>query len=176
MTRITSAEPRVTLILLFCCACRIGAQEPVERPSDDSGVKLPALLSAKPLPENANDDALKKLLKARYNAALAGAREWYERKEILKHYATLGENLDTEFGLWKLVVQSGLEAFDKPADKVALLTDYVELTKDFEHLERMRLEAGRVETKHVRRTEYERLNAEVLLLRARREPDGSTAK
>jgi hypothetical protein len=67
------------------------------------------------------------------------------------------------------VVRAGLEVFDKPAERVALLTDYLEALKQAEKVEQGRYEANRCGIAPVHRARYERLEAEVGLLRAKRE-------
>jgi hypothetical protein len=69
------------------------------------------------------------------------------------------------------LLQAGLELCDKPADKVALLTQYVELTKATEKFAQARSEAGRGTETAIHRLRYQRLDAEIQLLRAKREAD-----
>jgi hypothetical protein len=66
------------------------------------------------------------------------------------------------------VLQAGLEASAGPAEKVALLSDYLQLTKEAEQKEEERYSVGRCKIGHVHRARYERLDAELRLLRAKR--------
>ena len=73
-------------------------------------------------------------------------------------------------------LQAGLELCDKPADKVALLTQFVELTKATEKMAQGHLEAARGTESALHRLRYQRLDAEIQLLRAKREADKAKGK
>lgn len=140
--------------------------EPASRRSE---VKFPAFLSAKPLQPDPKDDELRKLLKERYNAALAEARDYYAYEQLVNGRPWLLDGPDAEYARWNRLVDSGLELCDKPADKVALLTKYLELAKDTELVEKLRSEAGERRAGSYQRAKFERLQAEIRLLRAKRE-------
>src|SRR3954451_22323154 len=82
---------------------------------------------------------------------------------------TLLADPDHLYGPWQRLVKAGLELCAKPAEKVTLLTHYLEMTKEAEHLEQARYDAGRVHITELHRARYERLGAELQLLRAKRE-------
>jgi outer membrane protein TolC len=73
-------------------------------------------------------------------------------------------------------VQAGLELWDKPAEKVALLTQFVELAREAEKIAQTRHDAARASVVELHRTRYQRLDAEIQLLRARREADKAKGK
>jgi len=135
--------------------------------------KPPALLTAKPLQDDPKDDELRKLLKARYNEALGEAKAYHE-------FGKLGVdtiiNLDDLYGRWQRLVQARLELCDKPTEKVELLSQYVELTKELEKADQSRLDAHRIPKYELHRARYQRLDAEVQLLRAKREADKTKGK
>jgi hypothetical protein len=128
-------------------------------------MKLPALLTAKPIKEEPKDDELRKLLKGRYNEAVAEMQGRY--KEFLVGRGTF----DAMFEVAQRIVTSGLELSDKPAERVTLLTQYVELAIEVEKITQARYDASRIPDTDVHRAHYERLNAEIQLLRAKRAID-----
>jgi len=140
-----------------------------QKPADEPEVKLPALLAGKPLKEDPKDDELRKLLKARYNEALGEAREYYELRG--RPFVCLRGDPDDLYEPWQRLVQARLEVCDSPPEKVALLTQYVEMTKEAEKYDQVRYDAGRVPITILHRARYERLDAELKLLRAKREAD-----
>jgi hypothetical protein len=140
-------------------------------------VRYPALLAAKPLQEDPKDDELRKLLKARYNAVLAEARDEYAFEEFVKRRGPSQlDDPDGRYAWLKRFVEAGLDLCDTPAEKVAILANYLEVAKELERLEKVRYEAGRSVVGSLERTRYERLDAEIQLLRARREANGGKNK
>ncbi len=131
--------------------------------------KVPALLAAQPLKEDPRDDELRKLLKARYNEAVA------EVKALHKMLLAGRGTIDSCVGAGRRLVQAGLELCDKPADKVTLLTQFVELTQMAEKSIQARL-AFNGTSADLHRARYQRLDAEIQLLRARREADKAKGK
>ena len=158
----------MSLYLLMTLAGSSASQPPPKKPPARPEEKVPTLLTAKPLKVDPKDDELRKLLKARYNEALAEAKGYYEFEKLPVDRII---NFDDLYGRWQRLVQAGLELCDKPAEKVTLLTQYVELTKDLEKAEQKRFDAGRVPEYALHRARYQRLDAEVQLLRAKREAD-----
>jgi hypothetical protein len=144
------------------------AQQGEER--DPSKVKLPALLSAKALAALPGDDEPRKLLKAKYNEAAGEAKSCYQE------YWRGDCSQDQLYGACKRLVQASLELTDKQAERVALLTRYVETTAAAEKIMQERFEVGRCSIGDVHRARYERLDAEIRLLRAKREPEKTKDK
>jgi hypothetical protein len=161
-------EAWLSLALFLLPASYSAAQAPQRRP-DPSGTKLPSLLTAKPVKEDPKDDELRKLLKARYNDAVG------EMKVLSKMYREGRAGTDAllnEAG--QRLVRAGLELYDKPAERVALLTQYVELTMLVEKVVQGRYDTGQPVARELHRARYQRLDAEIRLLRAKRE--GGQAK
>jgi hypothetical protein len=140
------------------------AQEPQPQLNQPE-ITAPALLSAKPLKEDPKDDELRKLLKARYNEGVGEVKMRHEQYKF-----GLG-GIDDLFQAGQRLVQAGLELHDKSAEKVVLLTQYLELTKDIEKLSQTRYDAGLSQPAELCRARYQRLDAEIQLLRAKREAD-----
>jgi hypothetical protein len=146
------------------------AQAPQPQP-EKAKTKVPALLTGQPLKEEPKDDELRKLLKARYNEALAD-------KETLSEVSKAGRaDYDLVVEARQRLLQAGLELCDKPTDKVALLTQFVEQTKAAEEFIEARKQAGRnTGSPTIHRLRYQRLDAEIQLLRAKREADKAKEK
>ncbi len=174
MKSVTRPEPWMALCLLLTLVGSAAAQAPQpQKPPAQPQVKLPAILTAKPLQDDPKDDELRKLLKARYNEAVSELKAYYEEESLgVDRLYTL----DELYKPWQRLVQAGLELCDKPAEKVALLTQYVEITKEAEKNHKARYDAGRESIKYLHRARYERLDAEIQLLRANREADRATDK
>jgi hypothetical protein len=147
-------------------AAAVGNSPAQEAPPQKAEVKYPALLAGKPIPEDPKDDKLRKLLKARYNAVLAEARFTYTQEYCGR------DNPNHRYVMWQRLVRSGLELCDKPAEKVAIRKNHLELTREAEALEKARLEAGRGGIDSYERARYERFQAEIQLLRAEHEAAG----
>jgi hypothetical protein len=148
----------LALLLVAYCATPAptrapGGQEP----------ELPALLKAEPVKVDPKDDELRKLLKERYNEALA------EIDERSRRVLGILETPDTLLGAAERFVRAGLELSGKPADQVALLEKYVEFAKAVEQAVDVRIKAGvRNFTKgDLHQAKYARADAEVQLLRAK---------
>src|SRR5262249_46245 len=143
-----------------------------QKPGEILEGKLPALLSAKPAQAEPSDDELRKLLKARYNAALAEAKKFHEFRELASNTAVeLLPNAHGMYGRWQRLLHAALELYQKPTEKIALLDQYLDMTKDAEKIEQARFDAGRSRIDDLQRARYERLDAEIRLLRAKREAD-----
>jgi hypothetical protein len=171
MMRSSGFESRPLLwLLLALLGSSAAPAKPPEKPADKPRLKLPALVSGELLKEDPNDDPLRKLLKARYNAALSEARDYFEFEHLTRHSAVDAIfSQDELYALSQRVVQSGLEACDTPAEKIALLSKYVDFAKAAERTQEEWRKAGRCRAGAVHRARYERLGAEVQLLRVKRE-------
>jgi hypothetical protein len=134
-------------------------------------------LSAKPFKEEPKDDDLRKLLKAQYNEALGELKDYYELENAAnRNGVTLRGDPDDLYGPWQRLVRAGLELCDKPDEKIALLKQYLEMTKEAEKVAQQRYDTGRVRIGALNRARYERLGAEVQLIRAKREADKRIGK
>jgi hypothetical protein len=151
----------VFAVLTLLMAARVIAQdkEPQKDPPKD---KKPALLDRKPLKADPKDDELRKLQIARYNEAIAELQEWnaiVERGQTSPHVL---------FEAAVRVTHAGLEVYDKPDDRINLLTEYVELTRMVEKVFETRAGFGVVSKADVDRATYNRIDAEIQLLKAKR--------
>jgi hypothetical protein len=173
MTGTIRLEPWLALSLFILVVGGSPGQEAApKKPVDDPEVKLPALLSAKPLVAGPRDDALRKLLKARYNEAVSEAREHYAYEKLASERGiALLRDQGRFYRMWERVVQAGLELCDTPAEKVALLAQYLDVTREVERQAQAEHAAGRIKAGELHRARYARLDAEVRLLRAKREAD-----
>jgi hypothetical protein len=124
----------------------------------------------KPLEANAKDDELRKLQIERYNETLV---ELASLIELVLRGSKTPERL---FDAQKRFVQSGLEVFDKPEDRITLLTDYVAMAKDAEKVFQAQLQAGRVAQADAHLATYNRIDAEIQLLKAKRPAEKPKAK
>jgi hypothetical protein len=130
--------------------------------------KMPALLTAPPLRIESNEEPLRALLKARYNEAVSESREHYRfRKNLEEEGLDSRVDVDRFYQRWERVISSGLEVLEKPSDRVALLAQYVEVLRNIEKLEEINVAARRLPPADLHRARYERINAEIQLLRAR---------
>lgn len=161
------------LFPLVMLAGNLAAEAPQARQAPvQPEVKVPTLLTAKPVKEDPKDDDLRKLLKARYNEAVAEMEARY--KEFLSGRER--GTFDAMVEVAQRLVQSGLELNDKPAERAALLAQYVELTKEVEKIAQARFDVARIPVDELHRARYQRLDAEIQLLRAKREVDKAKGK
>ena len=164
-------------LLLVAVGSSAGQDSPPREPPNEQpqqrAVKLPALFAYDPIKEEPNDDASRKLLKARYNALLAEARIVCARLQ----FGWCGkDDEDHRYGLWQRFIQAAMSLYDDPTERLAILANYVELAKDEVELMRLRHKVGRCRIGDVHRAEYERLNAEIQLLNAKQEIDRTKKK
>lgn len=138
-----------------------------QKPHARTKVKLPALLSGKPLKEDPSDDEMRKLLKARYNESVAALKEYYELTS-LPGVDTI-YSLDELYGGWHRLLTAGLALSNRPGEKIALLTQYIDIVKAIEKDQQARYDAGRTHLTDLHRARYERLDAEIQLLQAKRQ-------
>jgi hypothetical protein len=159
-------DPWVSFSLLLILAWSLPAQPPPDQP----GTKVSDLLAAPPLKLAPADDELRKLLKARYNEALAEMQQqaalYQKGRSAFDSFAEAGQR----------VMQARLELSDTPADKVAVLAQFVELNRTAEAMARARFESARGTEAAIHRARYQRLDAEIQLIRARREANKAKGK
>jgi hypothetical protein len=152
----------LTFALLVVQTNGVIAQDP-QPPRQGGGDKLPAILAAKPLPEDPKDDALRKLLKARYNEAVA------EMKDCFLEFQAGRTTIDSMLGASQRVQQAGLQLSSSPADRVKLLESFLEMAKEVERINQALVEAGKVRSAELHRARYVRIDTEIRLLRAKQE-------
>ena len=134
-----------------------------EQKSEEPKVFDPALIEMKPLAADPKDDEMHKLLKERFNAALGETQAMYKR-------AVNGvSSFESLFDAANRLKHAGLEAFDDPKDKTALLEKFIELAKHVEKITEVREKAGRIGAEELYRMRYCRADAEIALLRLKNE-------
>jgi hypothetical protein len=126
--------------------------------------KLPAILKAKPVQPGPRDSALRKLLVARFNAAVAEVQSLHEE------YTAGKIRLDEMFDATRRVLDSDQELYDRPADRLRLLEQYLEVAREVERIAELRHEGGKSPASERERARYYRLDAEIRVLRARDDP------
>jgi RNA polymerase sigma factor (sigma-70 family) len=130
-----------------------------EKIADEPKDFEPALVKMKPLADDPKDDPLHKLMKERFNAALTEVHVGYQRVEA-------GQGtVEVFFDAAARLKLAGLEMYDDPKEKIALLEKYVELAKEVERIMKARFEAGKAGEDDVQRVRYFRADAEIALLR-----------
>jgi hypothetical protein len=149
----------LTLALLLVPASGTIAQEPQPK---GGPAKLPAILTTEPLKEDPKDDELRKLLKARYNAAVA------EMKARFKEFEAGRGRVDSMLGASKRLLESGLELSAGPNDRIKLLEQFLEMAKEAERIKQVLVDEGREAPTELHEARYLRIDAEIRLLRAKR--------
>jgi len=145
-------------VLLLSVVLLSAAQKPEEPKVFD-----PALVEMKPFVADPKDDEMHKLLKERFNAALGETQAMYKRAvNGISSYESL-------FDAANRMKHSGLEAFDDPKDKIALLEKFIELAKHVEKIAEVREKNGRIGAEELYRMKYCRADAEIALLRLKNE-------
>lgn len=91
-------------------------------------------------------------------------------------YQTGRAPLDSFAEAGQRLMRAGLELSDTPTDKIALLTQYVELAKTAEQVAIARFQAARDTEAAIHRARYQRLDAEIQLPRAKREANKAKGK
>lgn len=134
--------------------------KPISAPETEN---RPSLSSVEPVEVSPTDDPLRKLLKARYNEAVA------ELKLFSQAFPGGRWSIFDMEEVSQRVVNSGLELFENPADKIALLTKAVEWAITVEKIYQAQAFAARISETLLHRARYNRLNAEILLLRTTQE-------
>jgi hypothetical protein len=166
MRRVFGFDVLFSILLLIILSETSPAQDLKPAPPELlKEVELPALLKAKPLQEDPKDDELRKLLKARYNEAVA------ETSIVYVQYVRINGRLDSFIEATQRLLKAGLELHENPTEQVKLLNQYMELTKDAEKAAKLRNDSGQAHPSELPRARYYRLDAEIQLLRAKRQAD-----
>jgi len=133
-----------------------------EQPAAQPPAKLPAIIMARPMKPASGDDELRRLLIDRYNAVVSEMQARY--REFLAGRSAIDAFVDVA----KRLVESGLEVYEKPAEQITLLEQFLELAKEAERIQKERLDANRIGVQDYEYNRYLRLDAEIKLLRAKR--------
>jgi hypothetical protein len=158
------------LLLVTVAGSSEARMRPAQDEDDEPPVKLPTLLSAKRLQPVPGEGESRKLLREKRNEAVAAAKGSYE--EFMKGRG----RMDDMYRSCQRVVEAGLELCATPAEKVALLTQFVDVVAEVEQEMQTRHATARASRGDVHRARYERLDGEVRLLRAKRDAGRSAGK
>jgi hypothetical protein len=166
----------------FMTSWVIAAQQPPQNePKDNPKVQSQEPVAKDPLKEfeeahpvlyavkfaRANDDEMRKLLIERFQTArdVVNARfTVYLVGSGGGGYSPLVYLLDALHQL----VASRLELVEKPEEEIAVLEDWVKATKEFEKITKANLDAGKTDVTQGFKSHYDRLDAEIQLLKAKR--------
>jgi hypothetical protein len=132
-----------------------------EEPKAPNELKL-TILQVKPVDEAPGDDALRKLVKARFNCAV---------EEVRYHsllYKAGRTTVDSFYSAGRRLTDAELDLLDKAADRVACLERFVELTRVIDEIADARLKAGSISAAEREVARGRRLEAEIRLERERR--------
>src|SRR5262245_4878369 len=124
--------------------------------------QLPAILTLKPVKPAPGDDELRKLLIARYNAAVA------EMEARVQEFRTGRGAVDDFLGVARRLLDSGLALSDNPAERLALREKFLAFAIELEKMQKARFEAARIGPAELDSARYLRLDAEVQVLQAKR--------
>lgn len=156
--------PRITAIgapIILALGLVSLAVYSVAQPASDVADAAPALLKRAPAETQPGDDELTRLLKARYNEALA-------ELDIREKHMAMGRGEFTHEAADRLV-EAGLELFTDPGERMALLEQHLTFAKQVEEQARLRFEVGAGSQEALHTARYYRLDAEIRLLRTRQE-------
>jgi hypothetical protein len=118
-------------------------------------------LASEPMKSEPGDDAIRKLLKERYNTALVLLQLQLDRFHAGRENST-AISFETSMDQ---IVRARRELTDKPADLIPLLEMRFELAREVERLTTLLHQAGRVDPDAPTASKIARINAEVDLLR-----------
>jgi hypothetical protein len=135
-------------------------------PKPKNGLKLPKLLTTRPLDPAGESDEIRRLLRARYNAVLEEVRGRWQQ------FQTGSSKLDPLLESLRRLRSSGVEVEAIGRNRLQFLEDYVAMTRQVEDLVQRAVKAGQLASADAAQARYMRLDAEVELLRARLELAG----
>lgn len=121
-------------------------------------------LATEPMKPQPGDDAIRELLKERYNTALVLLKMQLERFEAGRENSTA---ISFEASMDQ-VVRAKRELTDKPAELIPLLEMRFELAREVERLTTLLHEAGRIDPDAAPVSKIARINAEIELLRMKK--------
>jgi hypothetical protein len=131
-------------------------------PSGTASQKLPKLLAAKPTEISEERDELRKLTRARYNAALDEVRARYQQ------FQHGNGKLDPMLDSFRRLLASGVVAADSVKGQVEFLEQYVELTRQVSGIVHGQEKSGHMSMAEAAQARYMLLDAQIQLLHAQR--------
>lgn len=151
--------PRPTIQVLSCLVLVVSSQpvlaaEPADETKPPFGLKKVTI--------DPKEDELVQLQKRRFNEAVDEAEAKMKSYEIGR--GSLIDLLDSS----RRLAESGLDVFVKPDERIRLLTRYRDFTKLTEKITTARYEAAISPKEDLHLARYQRLDAEIALLKAKR--------
>jgi hypothetical protein len=149
---------RTAVMVLLAVVCGL-ALLPARVAAED---KTPAILDARPMEPAKGDDELRKLLKERYNAALDEVQ--------VRHKQVLGGigSVSAMALAGRRLLKARLALCDKPAERVPVYEEHLELAREVEKIQKARHDAGQVSVADWDEARFYRLDLEIELLRAKK--------
>jgi hypothetical protein len=129
-----------------------------------------AILSRKPLKPDEKDDELRKLQIERYNAALAAV------KHIQALVVTGRKSPDGVMDAMQHLVESALDIYEKPEERLGFLEDYVQMAQEIEKTVQAQVQAGMCLESDYQAAKFRRADAEIRLLKAKRAVENPKSK
>ncbi len=167
MLRSVVSNRWVFLFLGVLAVSVAGAGQPPVPPRPTGEGKGAGWMSAEPRKSAPGDDDLRKLLVARYNAALAVVQA---RDQEL----STGGRVEVVAALSKAarhLLDAELELADNPAEQLLAYGRALKYARSVERMLEARREAGTATLADVERAHYHALDAEIQLLKAKRKAD-----
>jgi hypothetical protein len=124
--------------------------------------KLPRLLTAKPVEVTEERDEMRKLMRARYNAALEEVRGRYQQ------FLHGTGKVDSMFDAFRRLLASGVVAAESVKDQVEFLEQYVDLTRQVSGSVHGQAKSGQISSAEAAQARYMHLDAQIQLLHAQR--------
>jgi hypothetical protein len=133
-----------------------------QSPTGTTPQKLPKLLAAKPVDYTEERDELRKLTRARYNAALDEVRARYQ--QFMHGHGKLDPMLDA----FRRLLASGVVAADSVKGQVEFLEQYVDLSRQVSSMVHGQEKSGQMSMAEAAQARYMLLDAQIQLLHAQR--------
>lgn len=121
-------------------------------------------LVSEPMKLEQSDDAIQKLMKERYNAALVLVEVRIRRFKVGRQEGTINSFEDA----LDQVIRARRELTNKPADLIPLLELRLELAREVERTSEALFQSGRIEPDAPATAKIARINAEIDLLRTQK--------
>ena len=158
------------LVVLMLLGSNARAEQPAKAPVEAKpAVELDPVI-AKLLKEDPKDDELRKLMKARC-VGLAAVRKQVEGRLGAISLEEFNAQSTELYLTTQRYLQGCLELADVPGDRLAVLTRFVQLAKDFEAKIEDRTTKGVGAPYILTRAQCNRMDMEIQLLRAKKEID-----
>ena len=150
-----------------------GAAGPIAAQGDPRdallGKQFLKMISSRPIKDEAADDELVKLLKARHNVALEGLKE--SHRDFQRNLT----EVDTVFDAARRLVDSRLDLAQTPEAKLEVYEQVLDILAELEEIYRGRVKTLGGGESDLIRIRYARLSAEIESLRLKRSVGGASS-